>query len=157
MTDFNLEKSTVHIQRSAQFITDVGTVCKEPKTKTGKRVLALPASMMILIEEWRAHCIENNVYADHLFVHPDKSIMYATQMTRWFPLFLKRHKLRKITFHGLRHTHITLAIAAGFPLKNVSTRAGHSTIAITCDIYAVPVTAVDIDIANSFEKLLSGS
>ena len=80
--------------------------------------------------------------------------MYPTQMTRWFPLFLKRHKLRKISFHGLRHTHITLAIAAGFPLKNVSTRAGHSTIAITCDIYAVPVTAVDVDIANSFEKYL---
>ena len=156
-TDFNKEKSTVYIQRSAQFITNVGSVCKEPKTKTGKRVLALPASMMKLLEEWRAHCIENNVYADHLFVHTDGSLMYPTQMTRWFPLFLKRHKLRKISFHGLRHTHITLAIAAGFPLKNVSTRAGHSTIAITCDIYAVPVTAVDVDIANSFEKLLSGS
>jgi hypothetical protein len=53
-----------------------------------------------------------------------------------------------------RHTHITLAIAAGFPLKNVSSRAGHSTIAIACDIYAVPITAIDVDIANSFERLL---
>ena len=65
--------------------------------------------------------------------------------------------MRPMPFHGLRHTHITLAIAAGFPLKNISSIAGHSTIGITCDTYAVPVTAVDREIADSFEKLLGGS
>ena len=101
--------------------------------------------------------MEKNLYDDHLFIQPNHKLMYGLNMTSWFPKFVKRHGLRYINFHGLRHTHITIALAAGFPMKNVSSRAGHSSIGITCDTYAVPVTAVDREIADSFEKLLGGT
>jgi len=39
------------------------------------------------------------------------------------------------TFHGLRHSHATLLLAAGVPLKDVSARLRHSTTALTGDIY----------------------
>ena len=155
-SDFNMEKSTVFIQRTAQYLPGQGTFTKEPKTKSGKRLLALPESVMSILEQWRCHCIEKDVYGDLLFLHTDGRMMFSLQMTGWFPKFIRRHGLRPMPFHGLRHTHITLAIAAGFPLKNISTRAGHSTIGITCDTYAVPVTAVDREIADSFEKFLGG-
>ena len=156
-SDFNIEKSTVFIQRSAQYLPGQGTFTKEPKTKSGKRLLALPESVMSILEQWRCHCVEKDVYGEFLFLHTDGRMMFSLQMTGWFPKFIKRHGLRPMPFHGLRHTHITLAIAAGFPLKNISTRAGHSNIGITCDTYAVPVTAVDREIADSFEKFLGES
>ena len=40
-----------------------------------------------------------------------------------------------LTFHGLRHGHASLMLAAGVNLKVVSERLGHSTIGITADLY----------------------
>jgi len=124
-SDFNIIKSSVFIQRSAQYLPGKGTTTKEPNTKAGKRLLALSESVMVIVEQWRSHCIEKGLYEEHLFIQPNHRLMYSLQMTGWFPKFIRRHGLRPMPFHGLRHTHITLAIAAGFPLKNISTRAGH--------------------------------
>ena len=41
------------------------------------------------------------------------------------------------TFHDLRHTYATVAIAAGVDVKTVSSVLGHSSAAMTLDIYAV--------------------
>lgn len=42
---------------------------------------------------------------------------------------------RGLTLHGLRHTHATIAIAAGVPVKIVSERLGHSSPAFTMAVY----------------------
>ncbi len=43
--------------------------------------------------------------------------------------------MRAIRLHDLRHTSASLALNAGIPMKVVSDRLGHSTIAITADLY----------------------
>lgn len=43
---------------------------------------------------------------------------------------------RPLKFHGLRHTHATLAIQAGVDVKSLSASLGHSSAAMTLDIYA---------------------
>jgi site-specific recombinase XerD len=40
-----------------------------------------------------------------------------------------------IRVHDLRHTHASLLIAAGVPVKVVSERLGHATVAITMQLY----------------------
>lgn len=40
-----------------------------------------------------------------------------------------------IGFHSLRHTHATLLIAAGVPVKVVSERLGHKSVALTMKVY----------------------
>ncbi len=49
---------------------------------------------------------------------------------------MKRLGLPRIRLHDLRHTWATLALQAGIHPKVVSERLGHSTIAITLDIYS---------------------
>lgn len=41
------------------------------------------------------------------------------------------------TFHDLRHTYATVAISAGVDVKTVSSVLGHSSAAMTLDVYAV--------------------
>jgi integrase len=41
-----------------------------------------------------------------------------------------------VTFHGLRHTHITHLLRSGVPVHVVSARAGHANPSITLNIYA---------------------
>ena len=44
--------------------------------------------------------------------------------------------LPEIPLHGLRHTYATLALATGVNPHIVSGRLGHSTVALTLDVYS---------------------
>lgn len=48
-----------------------------------------------------------------------------------------------LRFHDLRHTHASLMILAGWDLKSVSARLGHSSVAITGDRYSHILGAVE--------------
>ena len=53
----------------------------------------------------------------------------------WWKRFIKRHNLRYITIHGLRHTSATLLINEGVHAKIISERLGHADIDTTMNIY----------------------
>jgi integrase len=40
-----------------------------------------------------------------------------------------------ITIHDLRHTHASLLLAAGEPVKTVSERLGHASVTVTLTVY----------------------
>jgi integrase len=69
--------------------------------------------------------------ADGATVHPD------TLSARWRRLE-KRAGVPPIGLHGARHTHATLALAAGARLDVVSRGLGHASVAITADVYGHP-------------------
>lgn len=56
-------------------------------------------------------------------------------LSNGFSRFLKRHGLRHIRYHDLRHSFASLLYKEGIPLKTASELLGHSTIEITADIY----------------------
>jgi integrase len=45
-------------------------------------------------------------------------------------------QVRRITFHGLRHTSATLLLADGEPVHVVSERLGHRDVSVTLNVYA---------------------
>jgi integrase len=45
-------------------------------------------------------------------------------------------KLRRLIFHGLRHTSATIALLKGVPVHVVCERLGHSKVSTTLDVYA---------------------
>ena len=57
-------------------------------------------------------------------------------MSEKFPQILEEMGLPRVRFHDLRHTHATLMMEAGIDRDVVKERLGHSSIAITSDIYA---------------------
>lgn len=59
-----------------------------------------------------------------------------------------------IRLHSVRHTHATLLLQAGVPIKVVSERLGHATIALTLDVYAHVLPVMDRDAADRFGDLL---
>jgi len=61
-----------------------------------------------------------------------------------------------IRLHDLRHTYATAALEAGVPLKTVSTRLGHASIAITGDIYSHVRVEVDQAAADLVAGLILG-
>jgi integrase len=57
-------------------------------------------------------------------------------VTRHFQLLAARAGLRRIRLHDLRHGAASLRLAAGVPIAVVSKILGHSSIAVTADIYS---------------------
>ena len=59
----------------------------------------------------------------------------------------------RIRFHDLRHTHGSLLIKDGIPLKVVSERLGHANIAFTMQTYQHVLPGMQADAARSTERL----
>ncbi|PZR59069.1 MAG: hypothetical protein DLM50_01820, partial [Candidatus Meridianibacter frigidus] len=68
--------------------------------------------------------------------------------------FVASSGLRRITFHSLRHTHASLLFAAGVHPKIVQERLGHSSIAVTLDVYAHTIPTMQAGAAAALEHAL---
>ena len=60
----------------------------------------------------------------------------ANYLTSAFPKFLEDHGLRRMRFHDLRHSCVSLLLANGVPLKHIQEWLGHSDFTITANICA---------------------
>jgi integrase len=60
-----------------------------------------------------------------------------------------------IRLHDLRHTHATLMLKHGIPLKVVSEPLGHSTPAFTMAVYQHVLPGMQRDAVNTFARLVA--
>ena len=62
----------------------------------------------------------------------------------------------EIRLHDLRHTHATLLLAKGVPVKVVSERLGHASTTITLSVYAHVMPGNQRAAADLFARLIGG-
>jgi integrase len=72
-----------------------------------------------------------------------------------FERLVQRAQLRSIRLHDLRHTHASLALKAGVPVKVVSERLGHESPAFTLKQYAHVLPGMQADAARAVASLLA--
>jgi len=70
---------------------------------------------------------------------------------------LKEHGLRKIRFHDLRHTNITLLLESGASLKELQDWAGHANFSTTADIYAHVQVQTKMKLTDAISGILNVS
>ena len=70
---------------------------------------------------------------------------------------LKDAGLPRIRFHDLRHTAATLLLGRGVHPKIVSEMLGHSTTAITLDLYSHVTPTMQREAAAIFDSVLGGA
>ena len=75
-------------------------------------------------------------------------------ISQTFERISRRAGVRVIRLHDLRHTHGTLLIAAGVPVKVVSERVGHATPTFTIETYQHVLPGMQADAARVFEQLI---
>ena len=70
---------------------------------------------------------------------------------------VKEIDIPRITFHGLRHTHITyLLMSNEMDIKTISQRAGHASVSITLDIYGHVINGRDEEAAAMMDWAFGG-
>ena len=134
-----------------------------PKTKSGTRTIALDRGTA---EVLRAHRCRQNLERDRwgdawvdsglVFTREDGTLLLPNHVTYHFRALVQRAGLPIIRFHGLRHTAASVALAAGVAMKTVSDRLGHSSTAITADLYTHVSPAVAQDAADRIAEVIAG-
>ena len=71
-----------------------------------------------------------------MFTQADGRPVDPYAITKDFSDVVKGTGLPHLTVHGLRHAHATMLLEAGVNPKVVSERLGHSSIAVTMDVYS---------------------
>jgi hypothetical protein len=64
---------------------------------------------------------------------------------------LRAARLRRVTFHALRHTYASLLIQGGASLAYVKEQMGHSSIQVTVDIYGHLIPGANIAWADALD------
>lgn len=77
----------------------------------------------------------------------DGGPIHPQSFSQAFDRAAARAGLRKIRLHDLRHTHATIAVKAGVPLKVISERLGHESPAFTLRQYAHVVPGMQAEAA----------
>jgi len=72
-----------------------------------------------------------------------------------FRSYANRAGVPRIRLHDVRHTHGTLLIKAGVPVKVVSERLGHGNPAFTIDTYQHVLPGMQAEAARTFEQLIN--
>lgn len=156
--DFTTRRLTVNqtVLNVAYKIT-IGT----PKTPRSRRTIALdPETVRVLLEHRRQQLAERhamgNAYIDQdlVFAREDGRPTHPDLFSQTFQRTVKRLGLPAIRLHDLRHTHATMGLAAGIPIKIMSTRLGHATTAFTQDVYMHSVPAMEESAADQIADLI---
>ncbi len=106
-----------------------------PKTKAGRRVIHIPDELVAALKRWKLQCPKSD--EELVFPMPDGQPICRDRLlrTRFYPA-LARARLRRVTFHSLRHSCASAMIAAGAAITEVQNQLGHSNPSITLGIYS---------------------
>ena len=77
----------------------------------------------------------NTAYTDYVCVDQLGNLLSPNYVTRRFKTLLRKHGLREIRFHDLRHTFASILISNDVPLINVSNFLGHADLSTTASFY----------------------
>lgn len=159
--DVDFKNGIISINRSSQYLSDMGVFTKTPKTESSIREIAIPEFIISLLKEYKLWYEEQkSIYgelwanSDRLFVQADGKPMHPSSISKWFVRYVSTIGLPVINFHGLRHTNASLLVAQNVDIAVVSARLGHAQISTTLDFYVHPLLSHNRKAGYALENLL---
>ena len=158
--DVDFENGVVSIRRTMNRITGRGPVETEPKTKSSRRTIVLPGRVLEALKVHREQQDQGRIKAGSewheqglVFCNRYGGFMIPQYVGKVFHKLLAKAALPDMRFHDLRHSMATVLLAAGVHPKIVQERLGHSTIAMTMDVYSHVLPSMQQDVARKLDEM----
>ena len=131
----------------------------EPKTPHSKRIIPILPDVAEQLEKHKLQQEEffkrnNFPKTDFVFTSTTGTAIDPRVFQRYFKYLLKRHNIREINVHGLRHTFATRALESGMSIKTLSKLLGHANVGFTLDTYAHVTESLKIEGISSMQTFL---
>ena len=149
--DVDLERNSLRVVASLIRLVGQEPQLAEPKSRRSRRQVELSAAAVDALRRHRA----NAPSIGFVFSRPDgRPLSVTTTWKRWRAL-LERAQVPAMPFHSARHSAATLPLSRGVHPKIVSEMLGHSTVAITLDVYSHVTPIMQREAAAAMDALLS--
>lgn len=122
-----------------------------PKTALSRRTVSI--TMKIASALAALVLVDRN---STIFTAPMGGFVRTRNFRRTWKTACKKAGLEGLRIHDLRHTHAAWLISDGRPLTAIQQRLGHSSIAITSDLYGHLLPKVDEGILAAIDAALDG-
>jgi integrase len=157
----NYHENTILVDRALTWVDGVPT-WGSPKSKSGRRVLALPAPAIDALSRLRQQQEQDRTRAGDAWNDDGGRILTSRVGTVPTPNRLKdtldrlcrTAQLPRLTVHQLRHQCASLLIGTGADIKHVQHYLGHSRASVTLDIYSHILPGGNSEIATRLGGLL---
>lgn len=156
--DMDLKRARVSVNRG---LVAVAYEIHESRGKTpnSRRAIDLDPTTVKVLKAWRdwqkteqeAAGVESEGW---VFTNTDGKPVHPHSISQTFERIAVKAGVPRIRLHDVRHTHGTLLIKAGVPVKVVSERLGHANPAFTIDTYQHVLPGMQAEAARIFEKLI---
>ena len=158
--DVDLKRGVLQVRHTLSWISGFGYVDGETKTKAGRRKIVLPRVVIEALKEHgerqkQARIAAGDKWCEQGIVFCNIYGGFFNPGHVWF-LFgklLKEAGLPHVRFHDLRHSAATILLEARIPLKTVQELLGHSSIAITADIYSHVSPEMQQEVVDKMDDL----
>lgn len=162
--DIDFINNELSIKRTLTTGENNTLIFQPPKTKKGLRTITIDMTTMKQLRVWRIKQKEamlkfgfkTDSLDQLLFPDEDNGPKYLDFTNHNFDKIIDKNYLRKITVHGLRHTHCSLLFESGASIKEVQDRLGHSDIKTTMNIYTHVTKKAKEKTADNFAKYMEG-
>jgi len=144
--DWDKDNSTISVSIIQVYIKGKGWIQKEPKEPARTRILSLSRSCNNMLIQFR------NEYPKEKFMFFE--LINFNSYTDWLKRWQKDNNIIPIlTAHEFRHSHATLLLQAGTPIKYISKRLGHANTQITENVYIEYLPEHDEEVALIIDEI----
>lgn len=141
--------------------TSTGLELGEPKTEKSRRTVPLPRSAVAALREHRKRQAAEQLAAGPtwqrtglVFTSEIGTALEPRNVLRRFEALAERAGLSGVHLHTLRHSAASFLLAAGTHTKVVQEHLGHSSYAITADIYSHVAPVQQREAADRLDEAL---
>lgn len=159
----NIDLDTMLLRVNQQIVSvDYKLIEGDLKTPTSRRTIDLDERTAVVMRKHRRQQIEdqlaNGVRANdgYVFARDDGSPTHPDFMSQTFERLTAQSPLPRIRLHDLRHTHATIMLKEGVPVKVVSERLGHASAAFTMTVYQHILPGMQAEAAATFANAVFG-
>ncbi len=155
--DIDLDSGFLHVQRIV--VEARGRILvHDPKTKAGRRRVAIPSFALAALLEHRARCAAPPHPTAWVFCnrHGGPLRKGNFHLEHWKPL-RERAGVPAARFHDLRHTTASLLVKKGVHAKVIQAVLGHARFSVTMDLYSHLMDGMHEEAAEALEGILGAS
>lgn len=141
--DIDFKNNSININKITQYMKALAIYEKKTKTQSSDRIIFVSNTTMELLKKYKAEQMKKQIKlgckwgnSKRVFTTEYGYDMHPNTPSKILNIIIKKYNLKRITFHGLRHTSASLLISEGVQHQIISRRLGHSSVNTTDSIYS---------------------